>query len=126
MFSLWNVYLKKGDQFVAVEEYVYRVFSKYINNDGTLCQDVHDVIMQKAECLSHFSFEKSSCQLMLLDIQGCGYSLVDPEVASSSLFDENRDLLFTTGNLSEEAIANFRLVHKCNKYCELLKLKKLK
>ncbi|CAB4019049.1 transient receptor potential cation channel subfamily M member 6-like [Paramuricea clavata] len=125
-FHYGSVYLgKKGDEFVTVEEFVDGEFSKYINNDGTLCKNVNEVILQKAECLSHFSFEKSNNQVMVLDIQGCGYSLVDPEVASSSLFDENKELLFTTGNLSFEAIAKFKLIHRCNEYCELLKLKVL-
>lgn len=107
-----------------MEKYVDGEFIKYINNDGTLCEDVNEVILQKAECLSHFLFEKSN-QVMLLDIQGCGFSLVDPEVASAVLFDENKELLFTAGNLSIDAIANFKHVHRCNGYCKLLKLKPL-
>jgi hypothetical protein len=90
-FHYGSVYFgKKGDKFVTVEEFVDGEFSKYINNYGTLCNNVNEVILQKAECLSHFSFEKSNNQVTVLDIQGCGYSLVDPEVASSSLFDENK------------------------------------
>ena len=41
----------------------------------------HDnVVGQKAECLSHFSFEKSNSKLMLLDLQGSGHTLLDPEL----------------------------------------------
>ncbi len=38
---------------------------------------------------------------MILDIQGVGYNLCDPEIASSNLTDgENEVILFWYGNLS--------------------------
>ena len=33
---------------------------------GEVCEDKNDEFCQKAECLSHFSFEKSDKKLMLL------------------------------------------------------------
>ena len=55
-------------------------FDKYINNDGKLCYGRHKIISEKAEFLVHYSYEKSNHELMLLDIQGCGYRLFDPEI----------------------------------------------
>jgi hypothetical protein len=71
-------------------------------------------MLQKAECLTHFSFEKSNKELLLIDIQGCGHRL-----------GEENEILFTAGNLSTEAITNFTKSHKCNTFCTLLGLTKL-
>ena len=120
-----NIYLgKKGEDCVTVEEYVEGDFDKYINNDGAICYGKDEVISSKAECLAHFSYEKSNHELMLLDIQGCGYRLFDPEIASTTLMDGN-EILFTTGNLSKEAIDTFIKEHVCNVYCNQLKLQRL-
>jgi len=71
-----NIYLgKKGEEYVTVEEYVEGEFDKYIINDGKLCYGRDKIISEKAECLAHYSYEKSNHELMLLDMQGCGYSL---------------------------------------------------
>ena len=61
--------------------------------------------------------------LMLLDMQGCGYSLFDPEIASKELRGDDEELLFSTGNLTFKAISNFMDNHTCNLYCTLLGLK---
>jgi hypothetical protein len=58
---------------------------KYINNTGELCTEPNEEYSQKAECLAHFSFVKSDKKLILLDIQGSGGNLYDPEVASLEL-----------------------------------------
>lgn len=117
-----NIYLgKKGEEYVTVEEYVEGKFDKYINNDGKLCYCGHKIISEKAECLAHYSYEKSNHELMLLDIQGCGYRLFDPEIASAKLVDdEDNEILFTAGNLSKEAISTFFKEHVCNYYCDQL------
>ena len=101
-------------------------FDKYINNDGKLCYGGHKIISEKAECLAHYSYEKSNHELMLLDIQGCGYGLFDPEIASAKLVDdEDNEILFTAGNLSKEAISTFFKEHVCNYYCDQLGLHSL-
>ena len=55
-------------------------FTKYINNNGLLCEPLSD-IRGKAESLAHFSYERSNHELVLLDMQGCGHDLCDPEIA---------------------------------------------
>jgi hypothetical protein len=121
-----NIYLgKRGESFVNVEEYVEGKFEKYINNDGTMCKCNNNIISEKAECLSHYSYEKSNNELMLLDIQGCDNILFDPEIASTKLLSDDNEVLFTTGNLSNEAIDKFLKNHKCNSYCNQLQLKDL-
>jgi len=54
---------------------------------------------------------------MLLDIQGCLYSLIDPEIVSKELTP--MDLLFCAGNLSANAVSTFVTNTKCSNYCQL-------
>ena len=113
---------------VTVEKYIDGEFIKYINNDGTVSRHLHSLDdiqeeqMQKAETLSHFSYEAWDRKLMLLDLQGTGYNLYDPEIATTTLVD-NDEVFFCAGNLGTSAIDVFKIDHKCNKYCAMLKLR---
>ena len=120
--SYKKIYMGTIDgEYVTVEEFIDGTFHKYINNNGNICQGENaDPLTKKAECLAHLSYERSQKEVMLLDIQGCGSCLFDPEIASKQLDPKN--MLFCTGNLSHNAIQNFPASHKCNDYCNLLKL----
>ena len=68
---------------VTIEEFIPGTFVKYINNDGSQCvillrNECHD----KADAFVHYTYEKSQRILVVLDIQGVGYSLCDTEIAS--------------------------------------------
>ena len=122
-----KIFLGKLDtnEYVTVEEYVEGSFVKHINNNGQICGDTSSPVCNKAECLAHFSFERSNKEIMVVDIQGCDYFLFDPEIASREL-KSNEEFLFCTGNLSSTAINSFTQSHKCIWYCELLNLPALK
>ena len=62
---------KIGEEYVTIEESVDGTFRKCVNNNGSVC-DKGD----EAECLAHFTYEGSEKEVMLLDIQGCEYSLI--------------------------------------------------
>ena len=111
-------------EFVTVEEYIEGDFMKYLNNNGMVCAK-NSACSQTAECLAHFSYEKSGQKLMVLDIQATGHKVYDPEIASSELIDNDK-FLFCTGNLSQTAIEGFISYHSCNIYCKSLSLPKLK
>ena len=91
--------LETGDV-ITLEEFIDGKFDKYINNDGQSCSRRERVIVKKAECLVHFSFESSKKELMIVDIQGCHYTLCDPEIASKSHFSDDNEFLFSARNLS--------------------------
>ena len=55
---------EKGE-FVTVEGFIDGKFVKYTNNNGALCVDESDILGQKAQCLSHFSYEKSTRKVMI-------------------------------------------------------------
>ena len=125
MFHYTHICLgKMEEELVTIEDFISGDFIKYMNNTGELCTEPNDEFGQKVECLSHFSFEKSGKKLIVLDIQGSGASLYDPEVASIELMADGK-VLFCAGNLSTTAIDNFIAQHVCNKYCQLLELEPL-
>ena len=72
-------------EYVTIEEFIDGDFTKYLNNTGLVCGNRSTDECKKAECLTHYSYEKSSEKLMLLDIQGSMYTLFDPEIASATL-----------------------------------------
>ena len=109
--------------FVSVEEFIEGGFTRYINDNRELIVSDSE-ILKKAESLAHFSYECSEKEIMILDMQGSGYHLFDPEIASQKLI-EDEEVLFSTGNLSTTVINNFIRVHNCNVYCNLLGLQAL-
>lgn len=116
-----KVYLGKevdSNECVTVEEFIPGEFVKYINNNG-LSPEENSVYLEKGQCLAHFSYEKASHKLMVLDIQGTGHKLYDHKIASSELCD-NDEHLFCTENLCHMAIGTFISSHECNVYCKSL------
>lgn len=126
-FSYHRVYFSSlNDEFVTLEGFLEGTFTKYINNTGSICTQTNKELTLKAETFVHFTYVRSKKQLMVTDIQGVGYCLCDPEIASTQQIDvEDQSILFCTGNLSTTAINTFKSEHKCNKYCNLLKLEKI-
>jgi len=95
-------------------------------NNGLIIEAIsedHRIIVVKAECFVHYSFEATNDQIMVLDIQGVRYTLCDPEVASTVLLEEEGELRFCAGNLSTHAIETFFTFHKCNEFCKMMNLK---
>ena len=54
------------------------VYNQFKNTVG-----LYKELQLKAECLVHFTYESTNQKLMLLDIQGSGYQLYDPEIATT-------------------------------------------
>ena len=74
-----------GREHVAVEEFIPGCFRKCINNTGlssisTESSNAANINGLEAECLVHFSYQKSGKQLTVVDIQGNGYDLFDQEM----------------------------------------------
>ena len=91
-----SIYLAKLDgECFTLEEFIHGEFEKYMNNTGEVCVSRDDVIGQKAECLSHFSYEISNSQLLIVDLQGSGNMLYDPEIASAQMFDSDQGCCLT-------------------------------
>ena len=121
-FEYKKVFMGKTNsvKFVSIEEYIEGAFIKYINNNVEVCEK--GTVCDKAEAFVHFTHKKSEGKLIVLDIQGTGYILYDPEIASLDLLSDDGTCQFCTGNLSEIAMKNFFEKHQCNKYWKLLGL----
>jgi len=53
-----------------------------MNNNAVCDKGDRSALFEKAECLAHFTYERSEEEAMLLDIQGCEYRLIDPEITN--------------------------------------------
>ena len=119
------MYMEKAEdgEFLTVEEFIDRVdVVKFINNNGIVCEE-DTTLCKKAQAFSHFTYETSEGKVMVLDIQGSGYTLYDPEIASTEIQNEDGSYQFCAGNLAGKAIESFFQNHQCNCYCKLLKVK---
>ena len=47
-------------EYVTIEEFIDGDFTKYLNNTGLVCGNRSTDECKKAECLAHYSYEKSS------------------------------------------------------------------
>ena len=79
-------------------------FTKYVNNDGKT-RDGDSELSKKAESLCHFSYVATNEKLLLVDIQGFGYTLCDPEIATPSIMDDS-EFQFCLGNSAETTLKN--------------------
>eukprot|EP00112_Aurelia_sp_Birch-Aquarium-sp1_P014185 Seg3046.1 transcript_id=Seg3046.1/GoldUCD/mRNA.D3Y31 product="Eukaryotic elongation factor 2 kinase" protein_id=Seg3046.1/GoldUCD/D3Y31 len=124
-FSYNKVYFSSMEGVpITAEEYIPGRFVKYINNNGRIANAsslLGKTLLQKAECFAHFSYIHTQRKMMVLDLQGVDYMLCDPEISTSTLVEDG-ELNFCSGNLSTDAMTTFFEEHKCNSYCELIKL----
>lgn len=67
----------------------------------------------------HYTSVVTKEKLMLLDIQGSGYCLYDPEIATADLIHKG-EIFFCCGNLPSISIDTFKKDHICNKYCDMV------
>ena len=97
---------------------------EYINNDGAIVNRVETSSkgLKKVEAFVLYTYKKSKCNLMVLDIQGIGNILCDPEIATEDIVDIDDEFLFCLGNLAINAIQAFLGAHECNAYCEAVNI----
>ena len=88
------------NEFVTVEKFVRGTFQKCINNDGTLVNGVETSAddLKKVEAFVHYTYKKSEGSLMVLDIQGIGNILCDPEIVTEDIVNIDDEFLFCLGN----------------------------
>eukprot|EP01113_Clastostelium_recurvatum_P001530 TRINITY_DN10622_c0_g1_i5.p2 TRINITY_DN10622_c0_g1~~TRINITY_DN10622_c0_g1_i5.p2 ORF type:complete len:845 (-),score=200.72 TRINITY_DN10622_c0_g1_i5:73-2607(-) len=99
-------------QICSVEYFIDGKYEKHNNNYGY--KNEHD--RNTPQAFSHFSYEDSNCQLIVVDIQGVGDMYTDPQIHSAD------GQGYGKGNLGVEGINKFFSTHNCNQICYYLGL----
>ena len=102
-------------KFYYVENYIPGKYIKYNNNAGWITTNIADQTLV-AQAFSHFSYQFTQGYLIIVDLQGVGGFLTDPQI---HCLDQNK---FGKGNLGYIGFIKFFLTHNCNKYCKALGL----
>ncbi|XP_026878579.2 transient receptor potential cation channel subfamily M member 7 isoform X1 [Electrophorus electricus] len=130
--EVFLLYCHSAGQWFAIEECITGEFRKFNNNNGDEIVPTN-LLEETMLAFSHWTYEFTRGELLVLDLQGVGEILTDPSVIKSGEKGLNAlnsfrsyDMVFGPANLGDDAIRNFRTKHHCNSCCRKLKLPDLK
>eukprot|EP00435_Cladocopium_sp_Y103_P058622 s373_g20.t1 len=99
----------------AVEAYLDGSFTKHSSNSGFVADDV---VRNTPHAFSHFTFEASGAEQIVVDIQGVDDLYTDPQIHTAS----STPTRFGRGNMGLRGMALFFASHRCNSLCHQLGL----
>ena len=106
MMAVIELFERPGSPLYHVEHYIDGDYKKYNSNSGYVAD-----CRQTPQAFSHFTFERSGHELMVVDIQGVGDLYTDPQIHTAT-GEEYGD-----GNLGTKGMALFFHSHQCNDIC---------
>ncbi|KAM8972277.1 transient receptor potential cation channel subfamily M member 7-like [Pelodytes ibericus] len=122
--EVFLLYCHSAGQWFTVEECMTGRFRKYNNNTGN--ENVPKNKLEKTMlAFSHWTYEYTKGEFLVLDLQGVGENLTDPCVIKAGERRSN-EMIFGPANLGDDAIQNFCYKHQCNTCCRNLKLPELR
>uniref|UniRef100_A0AAY5EAY3 non-specific serine/threonine protein kinase n=1 Tax=Electrophorus electricus TaxID=8005 RepID=A0AAY5EAY3_ELEEL len=121
--EVFLLYCHSAGQWFAIEECITGEFRKFNNNNGDEIVPTN-LLEETMLAFSHWTYEFTRGELLVLDLQGAAISLVDWVLYSLNALNSFRsyDMVFGPANLGDDAIRNFRTKHHCNSCCRKLKL----
>ncbi|KAL1007574.1 hypothetical protein UPYG_G00088560 [Umbra pygmaea] len=122
--EVFLLYCHSAGQWFAIEECITGEFRKFNNNNGDEIIPTN-LLEETMLAFTHWTYEYTRGELLVLDLQGVGEILTDPSVIKSGE-KGSYDMIFGPANLGDDAIRNFRAKHHCNSCCRKLKLPDLK
>ncbi|CAB3402088.1 unnamed protein product [Caenorhabditis bovis] len=102
----------EGSPLYHIEHFIEGDYLKYNSNSGFVSNDARIT----PQAFSHFTFERSGHQLMVVDIQGVGDLYTDPQIHTVVGTD------YGDGNLGTRGMALYFHSHRCNHICDSMEL----
>ncbi|CAJ0955373.1 unnamed protein product, partial [Mesorhabditis belari] len=99
-----------GEPLYHLEHYIEGDYVKYNSNSGF----VSDLQRKTPQAFSHFTFERSGHQMIVVDVQGVGDLYTDPQIHTVNGTE------YGDGNLGTRGMALFFHSHICNDICHML------
>ncbi|OMJ65255.1 hypothetical protein SteCoe_38688 [Stentor coeruleus] len=112
-----------GKNYFSLEPYLEGKYIKFNNNNGFVNKEI-EAMHPLLQTFTHFTYHYTSGILMVVDVQGVindeYYKLTDPAIHTA----DSKKILRDPTNLGTGGMSAFFASHVCNRFCQILKLKR--
>ncbi|XP_056601424.1 transient receptor potential cation channel subfamily M member 6 [Triplophysa dalaica] len=119
------LYWRSDGQWLTIEKNMSGHFRKCNNNTGEEISPSSS-LEETMLAFSHWTYDYTNKELLVLDLQGVGEDLTDPSLIRVNDKSLSGDMAFGPANLGDDAIQSFVVKHTCNSCCKKLGLSDLR